>query len=170
MFNVKKVSAVAEIESIYRENSAVLIVHYHGLTVSQIYGLRSALRKDSIGGFKIIKNTLAKIAANNTGYDASVIGMFSGPVAMVYSNDVVSLTKLIAKFVGENDSMKIIGGVLDSTRIDVDTVKKLSTLPSLLELRGQLVGLLQAPATRIVRLINAPAEKVVRVLDAYAKK
>lgn len=168
MIKTEKIEAVAAIEEVYRNNQAVIVTHYHGLTVSAISKLRKNLRLQG-ASFKVIKNTLAKIAAKNANI-ADVDGLFKGPVAIAYSTDPVSVAKIIAQFAKENEAFKIVGGILDNKKIDDAVVKQLATLPSLDELRGKIIGILQAPATKIACVTAAPAAQLARVLSAYSKK
>ena len=94
--------------------------------------------------------------------------MFSGPTAIAYSQDPVAAPKVAAKFAKENDNLVIIGGIMDTTVLDAEGVKNLASLPSLDELRGQLVGLINSPATKVAGVLQAPAGQLARVLGAKA--
>jgi large subunit ribosomal protein L10 len=162
----KKEKFVAALEDVYRQSS-VFVAHYHGLTVSEINELRSSLRAKN-GEFKVVKNTLSKIALSKVGMDMSVL--FSGPTAIAYSTDPVGIAKTIVEFSNSNDNFKIVGGILDNHLLSADDVQKLAKLPSLDELRAKIIGLLQAPAVKIAGVLEAPAAQIVRVLQAYASK
>lgn len=164
----EKIEAVNAIEQVYRNNNAVIVTHYHGLTVSQVSKLRKNL-KESGASFKVIKNTLAKIAANNVGLK-EVDSLFKGPVGVAFSTDSVSIAKAVHKFAKENEAFKVVGGILDNNVVDSAIIKQLSTLPSLNELRGTIVGIIQAPATKVAAILAAPAGQLARVISAYAKK
>ncbi|MFK7974131.1 MAG: 50S ribosomal protein L10 [Rickettsiaceae bacterium] len=168
MLKSKKQSFVTELEEVYKTSSSVIVTHYHGLTVSEISKLRRSLR-DKGASFKVVKNTLSNIAASNVGvaYDAS---MYSGPTAIAYSQDPVAAAKGVAEFAKTNDNLKIIGGMVNNTVLDVSAVQQLAKLPSLDELRGKIVGLLQAPAANLARVVQAPAGSLARVVKAYADK
>ncbi len=168
MLRSEKKEFVAELESIYKDSNSVIFTHYHGLTVSQITVLRAALRAKG-AGFKVVKNTLSNIAASNSGL-ATAESMFNGPTAIAYSDDLVAAAKVVTDFAKTNDNLKIVGGVIGNEFIDASGVEKISKLPSLDELRAKIVGVLQAPATRIACVLGAPASKVARVLNAYATK
>jgi large subunit ribosomal protein L10 len=92
-----------------------------------------------------------------------------GPTLIAYSSDPVAAAKVAVDFAKANDKLVILGGAMGATSLNVDGVKALATLPSLDELRGKLVGLIQAPATKVAQLANAPAAKLARVFGAYAK-
>lgn len=168
MLKSKKKSFVAELEEIYRSSSSVIITHYHGLTVSEITKLRRSLREKN-ACFKVVKNTLANIAALNIG-GAHNSEMYCGPTAIAYSSDPVAAAKGVVEFAKTNNNLKIVGGTVNNRILDVSDVQQLAKLPSLDELRGNIVGLLQAPAANLARVIQAPGSSLARVLRAYAQK
>jgi len=164
----KKKSCVTELEELYKVSKSVIVTHYHGLTVSEVTKLRKSLREKG-AAFKVIKNTLANIAASNVGitHDSN---MYSGPTAIAYSDDEIAAAKGVVEFAKSNKNLKIVGGLVNDSIMDEKAVKQLATLPSLDELRGKLVGLLQAPAANLARVSQAPAGSLARVIKAYADK
>lgn len=168
MHREQKKEQVAELEQIFNDSSSVILTHYHGLTVSEITELRKQLRENN-AKFKVVKNTLSKIAASQVKIDG-VNQYLSGPTAIAYSEDAVAAAKVVAKFAKKNKSLKIVSGVVDNQVYDLDQINKLATLPSLDELRGKLVGLLQAPATKVAGVTQAPAGQLARLFSAYANK
>ena len=119
--------------------------------------------------YKVAKNTLTLIAAEGTQY-ASISELLTGPTALATSRDPVAAAKVAVDFAKTTDRFEIVGGAMGSTVLDVAGVKALAALPSLDELRGRLIGLVQAPATKIAQLVNAPAGKLARVFNAYAER
>ena len=89
---------------------------------------------------------------------------------LAYSNDPVSAPKVAVDFAKTNDKLVILGGSMGATALDANAVKALATLPSLDQLRATIVGLVQAPATKLAQLANAPAAKLARVFGAYATR
>ncbi|ACR47491.1 50S ribosomal protein L10 [Rickettsia peacockii str. Rustic] len=168
MLRSEKPVAVEDIVNIYKESPSIIITHYHGLTVSQVSSLRESL-KSKEAGFKVVKNTLAKIAANQTGLN-SIANLFAGPTAIVYSKEPVEMAKLVVNFAKANDNLKIIGGIVDNHVLDEHSIKDFSKLPTLNELRGNIVGLLQAPATKVVGVLQATSSSMARVIQAHASK
>jgi len=164
----EKKTFVSELEKIYEDSNSVIITHYHGLTVSQITNLRKALRENG-ASFKIVKNTLSKIAATNVKltHDPEA---FSGPTAIAYSKDPVAAAKGVVEFAKTNDNLKVIGGIVNDKILNVVEVQQLAKLPSLDQLRGKIVGILQAPAANLARIIQAPAGSLARVIQAYSEK
>ena len=168
MLRSEKKTFVSELEKIYQDSNSVIITHYHGLTVSQITNLRKALRENG-ASFKIVKNTLSKIAATNVKltHDPEA---FSGPTAIAYSKDPVAAAKGVVEFAKANDNLKVIGGIVNDKILNLVEVQQLAKLPSLDQLRGKIVGILQAPAANLARIIQAPAGSLARVIQAYSEK
>lgn len=168
MLRSEKSEVVEEIASIYKESPSVIVAHYHGLTVSEVNSLRESL-KSKDAGFKVVKNTLAKIAANKVGLDDTV-SLFSGPTVIVYSQEPVEMAKLVVNFAKSNENLKIVGGIVDKQVLNKHSIKELSKLPSLNELRSKIIGLLQAPATKIAGVLQAPSSSLARVVQANISK
>jgi large subunit ribosomal protein L10 len=168
MLRAEKKDFVSELESVCRDSSSVIFTHYHGLTVAQVSELRRTLRANG-AKFKIVKNTLFKIAADNAKLEYSN-DMISGPIAIAYSSDPVGAAKGVVEFAKKNASLKLIGGIVDNAVLSIDEINTLSKLPSLDELRGKIIGILQAPATKIAAILQAPAGQLARVINAYATK
>jgi large subunit ribosomal protein L10 len=147
---------------------SVVVAHYAGITVAQMNDLRSKMRTAG-GTVKVAKNRLAKIALQGTKSEG-IVDLFKGQTLIAYSTDPIAAPKVASDFAKTNDKLVILGGAMGATALDADGVKALATLPSLDELRGKLVGLIVAPATRIAQIVNAPAGSVARVIGAYARK
>ncbi len=168
MLRSEKKSFVTELEGIYESSNSVIVTHYHGLTVAEVTKLRRNLRENG-ASFKVVKNTLSKIAASNAGL-AGDSEIFSGPTAIAYSEDPVAAAKSVVEFAKTNDNLKIIGGVVNNTVLDVSAIQQLAKLPSLDVLRGKIVGILQTPAANLARVVQAPAGALARIMQAYADK
>jgi large subunit ribosomal protein L10 len=120
-------------------------------------------------GVQVAKNRLVKIAVQGTEV-ASISELMRGPTLIAYSDDPVAAPKAAVAFAKENDKLVILGGAMGATSLNVDAVRSLATLPSLDELRGKLVGIIVAPATKLAQLTTAPAAKLARVFAAYGGK
>lgn len=164
----EKKQLVEKIVEICKSSNSLIMTHYQGLTVAQTTDLRKVLR-DNGASFVVLKNTLFRIAAKEAGINHDP-AMFKGPTGIAYSADPVAAAKCVVKFAKANDNLKIIGGVVNDKILNVSEIETLSKLPSLDEIRGQMVGLLQAPATNIARILSVPAAQVARVIQAYADK
>jgi large subunit ribosomal protein L10 len=164
----EKAQAVAELKEVFSKTSVVVVAHYSGLTVAQMQKLRKQARAAG-APVQVAKNRLVKIALD--GESAASIGpLLKGPTLIAYSDDPVAAPKVAAAFAKDHDKFVILGGALGATALNPDGVKSLATMPSLDELRAKLVGLIQAPATKIAQLQTAPAAKLARVFGAYANK
>ena len=168
MDRAQKSEQVAELKQTFNEASAVVITRNLGLTVAQSTDLRNRMR-DAGARFRVAKNTLALIAVEGTTY-APISEMLTGPTALATSSDPVAAAKVAVDFAKTNPRFEIVGGAMGETLLDLNGVKALAALPSLDELRARIVGLIQAPATKIAQLVNAPAAKLARVFGAYAAK
>jgi large subunit ribosomal protein L10 len=168
MDRAQKAEQVAALKQTFNETSVVVIARNLGLTVAQSTDLRNRMR-DAGARYKVAKNTLALIAVEGTTY-APISDMLTGPTSLATSSDPVAAAKVAVDFAKTNDRFEIVGGAMGDTLLDVEGVKALAALPSLDELRARIVGLVQAPATKIAQLMNAPAAKLARVFGAYAAK
>ncbi|MBI3436155.1 MAG: 50S ribosomal protein L10 [Proteobacteria bacterium] len=168
MERAEKKEQVATMSEVFKTANVVVVAHYSGLTVAQMQILRRQM-KAAGAVVRVAKNRLAKIALEGT-HVASIAPLLKGPTVIAYSGDPVAAPKVANDFAKANEKFVILGGAMGSTALSPDGVKALAALPSLDELRATLIGLLQAPATKIAQLINAPATKVARVVQAYANK
>jgi len=163
-----KSELVGTLNEIFKTSSVVVVAHYSGLTVAQMQNLRRQM-KQAGGTVKVAKNRLAKIALEGTDV-ASVASLLQGPTLIAYSGDPVAAPKVAVDFAKTNEKLVILGGAMGKTALNPDGVKALASLPSLDELRAKIVGLIQAPATKVAQVVTAPAAKVARVVQAYASK
>ena len=168
MDRTQKEQTIAALHQRLQGVQLVVITHQVGLTVAEVTNLRSKMRAAG-ASFKVTKNRLARRALVGTQFE-KLDGLFKGPTAIAVSADPVAAAKVAVDFAKTNDKLKILGAGLGDQILDADGVKALATLPSLDELRGKLVGLIQAPATKIAGVLQAPGGQVARVLAAYAKK
>ena len=164
----QKADAVAQLNAVFNEVGVVVIARNLGLTVAQSTVLRGKIR-DVGASYKVAKNSLAKLAIKDTAY-AGIGEYLTGPPAIATSVDPVAAAKAVVEFAKTNDKLEIVGGAMGSLVLNADGIKALASMPSLDELRGTLIGLVQAPATKIAQLTTAPAAKLARVFGAYAKE
>ncbi|MFZ2005928.1 MAG: 50S ribosomal protein L10 [Stellaceae bacterium] len=144
----------------------IVVTHQTGLSVAEATQLRRQMR-DAGAGYRVTKNRLAKRALEGTEF-ASLAPLFTGPTAVAFSRDPVAAAKAAVAFANRNDKLTIVGGGLAGQALDVAGVRALATLPSLDELRGKIIGLIQAPATKLAGLLQAPGAQLARVLAAHA--
>lgn len=151
----------------FSDNEYFVVARNDGLTVSEMTQLRAKIREEG-ATFKVTKNSLAKRALDGSDI-AEMSAMFAGPVGLASSAEP-SVAKAVYEFAKGNDKLVIVGGAMGATILDQAGVEQLAKLPSLDELRGKLVGLLQAPAQKVVGVVSAPAGQLARVVGAYAAK
>ncbi|MGS1017166.1 50S ribosomal protein L10 [Allosphingosinicella humi] len=168
MDRAQKAEAVAALKQTFEEVAVVVVTRNLGMTVAQSTALRGKMREAG-ASLKVAKNTLALIALEGTTY-APIGDMLVGPTALATSADPVAAAKVAVDFAKTNPKFEIVGGAMGDTLLDVNGVKALAELPSLDELRAKIIGLVNAPATKIAQVVNAPAAKLARVFGAYAAK
>ena len=168
MDRAEKKELVETLNAVFKAANVVVVAHYSGLTVAQMQNLRRQMRQAG-ATVKVAKNRLAKIALDGTDV-ASIGSLLKGPTLIAYSGDPVAAPKAAVDFAKGHERFVILGGAMGKTALNPDGVKALAALPSLDELRAKLVGLIQAPATKIAQVVTAPAAKVARVVQAYASK
>ncbi|NLS28922.1 50S ribosomal protein L10 [Sphingomonas sp. S2M10] len=164
----QKADAVAELNRTFNEVGVVVVTRNLGMTVKQSTDLRNKMRAAG-ATYKVSKNKLAKIATQGTDY-AVLADLLTGPTALSTSIDPVAAAKVVSEFAKTNDKLEIVGGAMGNVLLDAAGVQALASLPSLDELRGKLVGLIAAPATKLATITQAPAAQIARVLAAYSEK
>ena len=168
MNKAKKKTYIEEMKKFFKNTSSVFVTHYQGLTVKQIDELKSEMRKHGIL-FKITKNRITKLALAGTKFQ-KLENLFSGPTAVAFSDDAISSAKILTKFSKINSNLKIIGGIMEDDPLSVEEVAKIATLPTLAEARGNIVGILTAPAKKIMSILLAPGAKIAILAHAKSKK
>ena len=164
----QKAESVAQLNAVFNEVGVVVVTRNLGMTVAQSTALREKVREAG-ASYKVAKNRLAKLAIADTDY-AGIGDFLTGPTAIATSVDPVAAAKAVVDFAKTTDKIEIVGGAMGSQVLNADGVKALASMPSLDELRAKLIGLVQAPATKIAQLSTAPAAKLARVFAAYAEK
>ena len=168
MDRAQKAESIETLRGVFEGAGAVVVTHYLGLTVAEMTDLRGRLRKEG-AQLKVVKNRLVQKAMDGRTGEAGD-ALFKGPVAIAYAPDPVSAAKVVTQYAKDNDKFTVVGAVMGSTVLDAKGVGSLATLPSLDQIRSQLIGLLTAPATRIATVVAAPAAQIARVLAAHAEK
>ncbi len=168
MSRAQKEAEVQALNERFTKDELVVITHYSGLTVSEISDLRTQLREQG-ATFKVTKNSLTKLALKGTKFEG-LSDMFAGPTGVATSQDPVAAAKVAHKFAKDNGKLIIVGGALGEMVLDAKGIEAIAKLPSLDELRSKLVGLLQAPATKLAVLLQTPARNLVGVTEAYGEK
>jgi large subunit ribosomal protein L10 len=168
MDRLEKADLVGELKRVFTETSVIVVTRNHGLSVAQSTDLRLKMR-DAGAQYKVAKNRLALIALEETRYKP-IGDLLKGPTALATSTDPVAAAKIAVDFAKTNDKLEIVGGAMGDTLLDVDGIKALAALPSLDELRATIIGLIQAPATKIARTVAEPGAQLARIFAAYGAK
>ncbi len=168
MERAEKREFVASMNEVFSNAGAVVVAHYSGITVAELSALRSQM-KAAGGTVKVAKNRLVKLALEGTEAE-HIKELFEGQTLICYSEDPITAPKVAVDYSKGNEKLVILGGAMGATNLDSAGVKALASLPSLDELRGKMVGLLQAPAGKIAQVVNAPAGQLARVFGAYSQK
>ena len=146
----------------------VVVTHQTGLSVAEVTQLRRQMR--SAGArYRVTKNRLARRAIEGTPF-AALAPLFTGPTAIAFSRDPVAAAKAAVEYANRNTKLTVIGGGLSGQPLDAAGIRALATLPSLDELRSKIIGLLNAPATKLATLLQTPAGQLARVVAAHAEQ
>ena len=168
----QKEEQVTELKEKFSRATSVFVADYKGLGVAQMEALRGGLRKADAAQseFRVAKNTILRLASEG-GPAEGLKEHFTGTTSIAISfGDPVALAKTLVDYAKENEAFQLRSAVLEGQILDQAEISKLATLPSLDELRGRIVGLLQAPASKIARLLNEPGAQIARVLAARARE
>ena len=164
MDRTQKEALVASFNEAFSGATLVIVTSQNGLTVAQSTKLRREMRNAG-ANFKVTKNRLTRLALKGTKFEY-LSTLFTGPTGIAYSDDPVAAARIAVKFADDNESFVVLGGGLEEQALDVPAVTALAKLPSLDELRGKLVGMIQTPATRIAAVTQAPAVQLARINSA----
>ncbi len=168
MDRTEKREFVAELNQALAVTSMIVVTRNQGLTVAEATDLRRKMRASG-STFKIAKNRLTNLALEGTPFDG-IRPMLKGPVALAWSTDPVAVAKAAVEFAKTNEKFVLVGGALGAQTLNADGIKALAELPSLDALRGKLLGLIQAPGTKIAGILAAPAGQLARVFGAFARR
>ncbi len=154
----QKKNYISEITTQFENSKAVMVTHYQGLTMTQLDELRAQMREHGII-FKITKNRITKLALEKTKCK-ELSGLFTGPTAVAFGEDAIMSARILSKFAKDNENLKLIGGIMDNEVLDQAGVQNVASLPTLDEARANIVGILNAPASKLVSIFLAYSEKM----------
>jgi large subunit ribosomal protein L10 len=167
----EKEEQVDELREKFGRATSVFVADYRGIPVKKLEALRKGLRKSqaSASEFQVAKNSILKRASEG-GPVEGLKGHFKGTTSVAISfGDPAALAKTLVDYAKENEQFQLRSAILDGEVLDAAGISKLATLPSLDELRGKLVGLLLAPASKLARLLNEPGAQIARVVSARSE-
>ena len=165
----RKDELVEQYTDLLKNSSAIFLTQYGGMSVKDLEALRLKV-SEANGQINVTKNTLLRIAMEANELTPPV-DLMTGQVATSFAlGEAPTLAKVLVDSAKTNDKLTIVGGMLGDRRLSAAEVEALATLPSLDQLRGQILGLISAPAQGIVSAVTNGVRQVVNVIDAYAKK
>jgi large subunit ribosomal protein L10 len=163
-----KQALVTSLHDVLKDTGVVVVAHNTGMVAAQAAEFRKRI-KEAGGSVKVAKNRLVKLALKDTKAEG-IADLFAGPTVLAYSKDPIAAARIAVKYAKENEKLVILGGAMGASILDANGVKALAELPSLDELRAKLIGLLNAPATKIARTVAEPGAKLARVIQAKASQ
>ena len=164
----QKKTYISEMESQFKDNEAVLVTHYQGLTMTQLDELRSQMREHGIQ-FKITKNRITKLALEKTKCK-ELSNLFTGPTAVAFSKDAIISARILSKFAKDHKNLKLLGGIMGDEVLDQAGVQNVANLPTLDEARAKIVGILATPASKFVSILLARSEKMGNLSPENSEK
>ena len=164
----QKKNYINEIESQFKNNEAVIVTHYQGLTMTQLDDLRSKMREHGIK-FQITKNRITKLALEKTKCK-DLSDLFTGPTAVAFSSDAIISARILSKFAKDNENLKLLGGIMGEEVLDQAGVQNVANLPTLDEARAKIVGILATPASKFVSILLARSEKMSNLAPENSEK
>lgn len=166
----QKVTLIADVAEKIQESKALVFANFKGVSVKDVTSVRKELLKSG-SGWQVLKKTLLNIALKNAGVEADVRKL-DGQIGVAFSHDEVTAAKVLADFARTHKTVPftIEGGSLGNKELSKDQVLALAKLPGRDELRGQLVGTLQAPIASFVRVLGGNLRGLVQVLKAIEEK
>mgnify|MGYP000079220974 CR=1 FL=1 len=145
----QKKNYISEMTTQFENSKAVMVTHYQGLTMTQLDELRAKMREHGII-FKITKNRITKLALEKTKCK-DLSDLFTGQTAVAFGEDAIMSARILSKFAKDNENLKLIGGIMDNEVLDQAGVQNVASLPTLDEARANIVGILNAPASKSSR-------------------
>jgi len=170
MNRAEKQGLIDDLHTEFGKSPHAILVDFRGLTVPAVTEFRRKIRQSG-SRYRVVKNSLALRAVKDTPLERLAL-KFEQTTGVAYTGaDPVALAKVLVDFAKEHPALVVKAGLVSGSQVlDPEGVKALSAMPSLPELRARLLGLLNAPATKLVRLLNTPAEQLARVLKAHQEK
>ncbi len=167
MDRAQKQQLTARLHQDLADTVCVVVTHQTGLSVAEVTQLRRQMRSAG-ASYRVTKNRLVLRALEGTPF-AALAPLFTGPTAIAFSQDPVAAAKAAVEYANRNTKLTIVGGGLSGQPLDPAGIRALAVLPSLDELRSKIIGLLNAPATKLAVLLQTPGGQLARVLAAHAE-
>ena len=168
MNKAKKQEYIENMTNQFDKSEAVIVTHYQGLTMQQLDDLRNRMREHGIQ-FKITKNRITKLAIEKTRCK-DLSKLFTGPTAVAFGEDAIMSARILSKFAKDNENLKLIGGIMDNEILDQAGVQNVANLPTLDEARANIVGILNASASKLISILLARSEKMSNLSPENSEK
>jgi len=166
----EKQQVIEELRATLAKSPVAVACDFRGMKVSEVDRLRNELHKEHVK-YRVVKNTLARIAMADTPMLKALEKHLVGPTAVAFhAEDPTAPAKVLVKMAKEIATLKIKGGYVDGQALDSKGVESLATMPGKPELRARFLGLLMAPASSLVRVLAGVPSQFVRVLEARRKQ
>lgn len=165
----RKQEVLADYDEWLKKSQAVILVEYTGAKMKDLDGIRAKIR-ESGGEFHVLKNTLARRAFAANGMELPKDYLVKSTAVSFAFSDPASTAKALTEAMKGKDFIKVKGGFMSGQVLNAAQVKALSDMPPLPVVRAQLLGVLQAPAGKLVRTIAEPARGLAAVIKAFAEK
>ncbi|GJM40390.1 MAG: 50S ribosomal protein L10 [Ardenticatenaceae bacterium] len=164
----RKLELIAQYDELIQKSKAIFLAEYTGMTVKQMNALRDKVY-DVEGTIHVTKNTLLKLALEKADKDLPE-EFLQGQLATGFAfSEAPSMAKALVDYAKEDDKVSLRGGFLGDEFMSVEQIEALAKLPSLDELRAQIIGLIDGPARNVASVLASGVRQVVNVVDAYAK-
>jgi large subunit ribosomal protein L10 len=164
----QKEASVEELDGIFANAGSVVMAHYTGMTVAEMTELRAKLREQG-GTFKVVRNRLAKIALQGKPGEGAA-DLFTGPVAIAYSEDFVAAPKVLVDYAKSNDKLVILGGFMDEEVFDSQGIDALSKMPTREELLATIAARLTGQASQVAQRVMAPGQNLAGAIAVIQEK
>ena len=164
----EKQELISLMHDAFKASQLVVVTRNNGMTVAELEALRKQVRENE-SRYRVTKNRLTRLALKDTQCE-DLAEWLVGATGVAYSDGPVGAAKAVVNFAKTNEKLEIVGGMLNGVKMTAAELKALATLPSLDELRAKILGVLQAPATKLACVVQAPAGQVARVVGAYSNK
>ena len=166
----RKEQIVSDLTTIFQENEqTIFVIEPKGVDTQTLTTLRVGLRAFG-GSMRMVKNTLASMAVKETAYE-DLSPFFKGVSVLLVGTDSLGMAKAVNAFMKEHeDALSYKGGVMDGTPVSVEMLVQLAKMPSIEELRAQLVGVLASPASELTRVLKAKPTSIITVLSKKMEK
>ena len=162
--------AVKELTKLFKESDSAIVANFQRVSVNKVQGLKKPLKASS-ARFKVVKNSMARIAAKNANFEP-LVPLFEGACAVTFCNhdSFLAASKIFANFAKDNEGFKICGGSLIGKFVSTEEIKELALLPSKEVLIAKTIGAMKSPISGFVGVLNNLINGFVRVVDQIGKK